>query len=126
MYGGHVTADTGTALVHTAPEHGYDDFVVGNKYGLTPFATVDNAGVFTADGGEWSGWNVLKANNSIVARLREVGALLHSKNFAHQYPHCWRCHNPLIFRATEQWFFSIDHIGLRHKLFCTTARCKCF
>jgi isoleucyl-tRNA synthetase len=116
MYGGHVTADTGTGLVHTAPGHGYDDFVVGRKYGLAPFTPVDDAGMFTADGGEWVGQNVFKANNSIVARLREVGALLHSHNYAHQYPHCWRCHNPLIFRATEQWFVSIDHNGLRQKL----------
>ncbi len=116
MYGGHVTADTGTGLVHTAPGHGYDDFVIGRQYGLAPFTPVDNAGVFTADGGEWSGWNVFKANNSIVARLRESGALIHSHNYAHQYPHCWRCHNPLIFRATEQWFVSIDHNGLRQKL----------
>jgi isoleucyl-tRNA synthetase len=116
MYGGHVTADTGTGLVHTAPGHGYDDFVIGREYGLAPFTPVDSAGVFTADGGEWSGWNVFKANNSIVARLREVGALIHSHNYAHQYPHCWRCHNPLIFRATEQWFVSIDHNGLRQKL----------
>jgi isoleucyl-tRNA synthetase len=116
MYGGHVTADTGTGLVHTAPGHGYDDFVVGRKYGLAPFTPVDDAGMFTADGGEWVGQNVFKANNSIVARLREVGALLHSHNYAHQYPHCWRCHNPLIFRATEQWFVSIDHNDLRKKL----------
>jgi isoleucyl-tRNA synthetase len=116
MYGGHVTADTGTGLVHTAPGHGYDDFVVGSRYGLTPFTPVDNAGVFTADGGEWAGQNVFRANKSIVARLGAVGALLHSHNFAHSYPHCWRCHNPLIFRATEQWFVSIDHNDLRRKL----------
>ena len=116
MYGGHVTADTGTGLVHTAPGHGYDDFVIGNKYGLTPFTPVDNAGVFTGDGGEWRGQNVFRANNSIVARLREDGALLHSQNYTHQYPHCWRCKNPLIFRATEQWFVNIDHDGLRQKL----------
>jgi isoleucyl-tRNA synthetase len=116
MYGGHVTADTGTGLVHTAPGHGYDDFVIGNKYGLTPLTPVDNAGVFTGDGGEWRGQNVFRANNSIVARLRENGALLHSHNYTHQYPHCWRCKNPLIFRATEQWFVNIDHDGLRQKL----------
>ena len=116
MYGEHVTADTGTGLVHTAPGHGYEDFVVGKKYGLTPFTPVDDAGTFTADGGEWAGQNVFKANNSIVAKLKLVGALLEARNFAHQYPHCWRCKNPLIFRATEQWFLSIDHNGLRAKL----------
>ncbi|MDO8430955.1 MAG: class I tRNA ligase family protein, partial [Candidatus Binatus sp.] len=116
MYGGHVTADTGTGLVHTAPGHGYEDFVVGKTYGLAPFTPVDNGGVFTADGGEWAGQNVFKANNSIVAKLKSVGALLNARNFAHSYPHCWRCKNPLIFRATEQWFLSIDHAGLRAKL----------
>jgi isoleucyl-tRNA synthetase len=116
MYADHVTADAGTGLVHTAPGHGYEDFVVGQRYGVTPFTPVDNAGVFTIDGGEWEGLNVFKANDSIVARLRERGALLKVHNFKHSYPHCWRCHNPLIFRATEQWFVSIEHDGLRQKL----------
>ncbi len=116
MYGEHVTADTGTGLVHTAPGHGYEDFVVGKAYGLTPLTPVDNAGIFTADVGEWAGLNVFKANDSIVARLREAGALLSTRNFSHSYPHCWRCRNPLIFRATEQWFVSIDHKELRQKV----------
>ena len=126
MYGGHVTADTGTGLVHTAPGHGYDDFVIGRQYGLPPFTPVDSAGLFTADAGEWAGQNVFRANNSIVARLRERGALLHAQNYAHQYPHCWRCHNPLIFRATEQWFISIDHKELRQKLIAAIDAVKWF
>ena len=126
MYGDHVTAETGTGLVHTAPGHGYEDFVVGGKYGLTPFTPVDNAGIFTADGGEWAGWNVFKANDSIVARLRSSGALLHSKKFPHSYPHCWRCKNPLIFRATEQWFVSIDHDSLRAKVIAAIDDAKWF
>jgi len=116
MYAEHVTADAGTGLVHTAPGHGYEDFVVGKAYGLAPFVPVDGGGVFTADGGEWAGQNVFKANESIVERIRSVGALLHAQDFSHSYPHCWRCHNPLIFLATEQWFVSIDHNGLRAKV----------
>ena len=116
MYAEHVTADTGTGLVHTAPGHGYEDFVVGKAYGLMPFTPVDGGGAFTADGGEWAGQNVFKANKSIVERIGAAGALLHAQNFSHSYPHCWRCHNPLIFLATEQWFVSIDHNGLRAKV----------
>ncbi len=116
MYAEHVTADAGTGLVHTAPGHGYEDFVVGKAYGLTPFTPVDGGGVFTAEGGQWAGQNVFKANKSIVERLAAAGALLHAQNFSHSYPHCWRCHNPLIFLATEQWFVSIDHNELRVKV----------
>ena len=116
MYAEHVTADAGTGLVHTAPGHGYEDFVAGKAYGLTPFTPVDGGGVFTAEGGEWAGQNVFKANKPIVERLRAAGALLHAQNFSHSYPHCWRCHNPLIFLATEQWFVSIDHNHLRVKV----------
>ncbi|MGH7925245.1 MAG: isoleucine--tRNA ligase [Candidatus Binatus sp.] len=116
MYAEHVTSDAGTGLVHTAPGHGYEDFVVGQKYGVAPFVPVDGDGVFTRDGGEWEGQNVFKANNSIVEKLRTAGALLHTQKLSHSYPHCWRCHNPLIFLATEQWFVSIDHDGLRGKI----------
>jgi len=114
MYGPHVTADDGTGLVHTAPGHGYEDFVVGTKYGLQPVTPVDGSGVFTS--GEWQGQNVFKANPLIVEHLKKIGALLHDETLAHRYPHCWRCHNPLIFLATEQWFINIDHQGLREKM----------
>ena len=116
MYAAHVTADAGTGLVHTAPGHGYEDFVVGRAYRLTPFTPVDGNGMFTDEGGEWARQNVFKANKPIVDKLRSVGALLHAKDFSHSYPHCWRCHNPLIFLATEQWFVSIEHDGLRTKV----------
>jgi isoleucyl-tRNA synthetase len=116
MFADHVTADAGTGLVHTAPGHGYEDFVVGTQYGLKPFTPVDTKGTFTAEGGEWAGQNVFKANDSIVAKLREIGALLHSEKLSHSYPHCWRCKNPLIFLATEQWFMRIDHEGLRGRM----------
>jgi isoleucyl-tRNA synthetase len=116
MYGDHVTADAGTGLVHTAPGHGYEDFVVGSEYGLKPFTPVDSAGIFTAEAGEWAGKNVFKANDFIVERLRGDGALLHAHSFSHSYPHCWRCKNPLIFLAAEQWFMRIDHDGLRRRV----------
>jgi isoleucyl-tRNA synthetase len=116
MYGEHVTGDAGTGLVHTAPGHGYEDFVIGSQYGLAPYTPVDDQGRFTKDAGEWQGRNVFEANDSIVAKLREVGALVAARKVSHQYPHCWRCHQPLIFRATEQWFLRIDHAGLRGRV----------
>jgi isoleucyl-tRNA synthetase len=124
MYGEHVTAEAGTGLVHTAPGHGYEDFVVGGAYGLKPFTPVDEAGVFTREGGQWAGRNVFDANDSIVARLDAAGALLHSEAFAHSYPHCWRCKNPLIFRAAEQWFLRIDHRELRRRVIDEIERVK--
>jgi isoleucyl-tRNA synthetase len=116
MYGDHVTTETGTGLVHTAPGHGYEDFVVGAKYGLSPYTPVDNEGRFTTDAGQWAGQNVFQANDSIVERLRETGALLAAHQYSHSYPHCWRCKNPLIFRATEQWFLKVDHLELRRRI----------
>ncbi|MFI5353013.1 MAG: isoleucine--tRNA ligase [Candidatus Binatales bacterium] len=116
MFGDHVTADAGTGLVHTAPGHGYEDFVTGERYGLTPLTPVDDGGVFTAEAGEYAGRNVFAANDAIVAKLRERGALLHAETLAHSYPHCWRCRKPLIFRATEQWFMEVDHESLRKRV----------
>jgi isoleucyl-tRNA synthetase len=116
MYGPHVAGDTGTGLVHTAPGHGYEDFVVGGQYGLKPFTPVDSAGVFTMEAGPYAGQNVFAANDAIVADLRKSGALVHAETLEHSYPHCWRCRNPLIFLATEQWFLSIDHQGLRGRV----------
>ncbi len=124
MYGSHVTADAGTGLVHTAPGHGYEDFVVGNQYGLKPMTPVNGAGVFTS--GEWEGKNVFDANPLVVERLKSMGALLHAETLAHSYPHCWRCHNPLIFLATEQWFLSIGHDGLRQKMVAEIDGAKWF
>jgi isoleucyl-tRNA synthetase len=124
MFGDHVTADAGTGLVHTAPGHGYEDFVVGNKYGLKTFTPVDDAGRFTADAGEWVGRNVFEANPAIVDHLRSIGALLKVETLSHSYPHCWRCKNPLIFRATEQWFLRVDHNGLRERALAEVDRVK--
>jgi isoleucyl-tRNA synthetase len=117
MFGEHVTADAGTGLVHTAPGHGYEDYVIGLQYGLKAFTPVDDAGVFTADAGAaYAGRNVFEANDVVVEMLKDSGALLHAETIAHSYPHCWRCKNALIFRATEQWFLRIDHEGLRKRL----------
>jgi len=115
MFGDHVTADTGTGLVHTAPGHGYEDFVIGTRYGLPILTPVDDGGVFTAQAGEWVGRRVFEANDAIVEKLRSIGALLEVEKLSHSYPHCWRCKNPLIFRATEQWFLRIDHEMLRDR-----------
>jgi len=113
VYGEHVTADSGTGLVHTAPGHGYEDFVTGQQYGLAVLTPVDDAGIFTSEAGVYAGRNVFKANSEIVEDLRKSGALLHGEEMGHSYPHCWRCKNPLIFRATEQWFLRVDHDGMR-------------
>ncbi|MDQ3063342.1 MAG: isoleucine--tRNA ligase [Acidobacteriota bacterium] len=99
---------SGTGCVHTAPGHGHDDFLIGKLYGLEVYCPVDNAGRFTAEVEHFAGENIFKANPKIVEFLRESGALLYSENYNHRYPHCWRCKNPVIFRATPQWFVSMD------------------
>jgi isoleucyl-tRNA synthetase len=106
------TGKAGTGCVHTAPGHGHDDFVIGRRYGLEPYCPVDNAGRFTPDVEHFAGERVFEANANIVEFLRETGALLFSENYAHRYPHCWRCKNPVIFRATPQWFISLDRAGV--------------
>lgn len=111
----HVTADAGTGCVHTAPGHGYEDFQVGLKYGLATLTPVDSEGRFTADAGPYVGRKVFETNHAIVDDLAANGRLVHAEKLSHSYPHCWRCKNPLIFRATEQWFLRIDHAGLREK-----------
>ncbi len=102
------TGKAGTGLVHTAPGHGHDDFVIGTRYGLDIYCPVDNAGRFTTEVERFAGERVFEANARIVEFLREQGSLLFSEDYAHRYPHCWRCKNPVIFRATPQWFISLD------------------
>jgi isoleucyl-tRNA synthetase len=99
---------SGTGCVHTAPGHGADDFRIGTEYGLEIYCPVDNAGNFTLDVEYFGGENIFKANPRIVELMKERGVLLHSENYNHRYPHCWRCKNPVIFRATPQWFISMD------------------
>ncbi|HZW97036.1 MAG TPA: isoleucine--tRNA ligase [Candidatus Eremiobacteraceae bacterium] len=103
----YVTMDTGTGVVHTAPSHGAEDFITGVKYGLDATSNVDEKGILRNGLPEYSGKRVWEANQPIVDLLKSRGALLHAEKTEHSYPHCWRCHNPVIFRATEQWFISM-------------------
>ncbi|MBI2963813.1 MAG: isoleucine--tRNA ligase [Deltaproteobacteria bacterium] len=113
---GHVTLDAGTGLVHTAPGHGQEDYEVGLRYGLEVYAPVDAQGRFTTEVDGLGGEFVFDADPSIIARLRESGRLLNAEKLRHSYPHCWRCRNPVIFRATDQWFVSMEHGGLRRRV----------
>jgi isoleucyl-tRNA synthetase len=107
--GDYVTMDAGTGLVHTAPGAGEDDFQTGKRENLPILSPVDEAGRFTASVRKYAGKKVLEANAEIVEDLRAAGALLHvDPKFRHEYPHCWRCKKPVIFRATVQWFIRID------------------
>ena len=111
----HVTLDQGTGLVHTAPGHGVEDYAVGVRYGLEPYAPIDDGGRFTDQVPDWSGMSVFEANPAIVGRLKELGVLVASERIAHSYPHCWRCKKPVIFRATPQWFIRMDRNDLRRR-----------
>jgi isoleucyl-tRNA synthetase len=104
----YVTMDTGTGVVHTAPSHGAEDFATGIRYKLDPTCDVDAAGRIHNGLPEYDGLQVFKANPVIIEVLKTHGALLHEEKIEHSYPHCWRCHNPVIFRATEQWFISME------------------
>ena len=115
LLGDHVTLEAGTGCVHTAPGHGQEDYEVGLRYGLKAFNPVDDHGVFVEDTPVVAGEHVFKANAIMVEHLQHCGALLASNPIKHSYPHCWRCHKPLIFRATPQWFISMDHNDLRAK-----------
>ncbi len=126
----YVTMDTGTGIVHTAPGHGKEDFETGHRYGLEVLTPVDGAGRYTAAAGEYDGQNFQglrvttmgdkkgrdsEGNEALIAALTKSGNLLSRARFEHSYPHCWRCHSPLIYRATVQWFMNIDHDGFRQK-----------
>ena len=104
----YVTLDQGSGIVHTAPGHGAEDFVTGQKYGIEIYAPLDDNGVYLEGLPEYKGQDVFTANPIIVKLLADHGALLASHPYKHTYPHCWRCHNPVIFRATEQWFIKMD------------------
>src|SRR6516225_4669514 len=104
----YVAMDTGTGVVHTAPSHGAEDFATGVKYGLDATSHVDEKGILRDGLPEYNGLKVFDANAPIVALLEKRGALLHQEKLEHSYPHCWRCHQPIIFRATEQWFISME------------------
>ncbi len=111
----YVSMEDGTGLVHTAPGHGMEDYLTGQKYGLPTIMPVNERGLFDGTAGEFAGTHVFKANDAIIERLKSNGALLHPESLRHSYPHCWRCKEPVIFRATVQWFINVDHKELRKK-----------
>ncbi len=115
IYGDHVTLDTGTGAVHTAPGHGADDYEVGLKFNIPVLMPVDDDGKFMQGGGPWAGKDAVESNEDIIAWLDEDNALIAREDISHSYPHCWRCKRPVIFRATTQWFVSMDKTGLREK-----------
>ena len=115
LLGDNVTLEAGTGCVHTAPGHGQDDYELGLKEGLQIYNPVDNHGKYLADVEFFGGQQVFPANKSVIDKLIEVGALLHTAPIVHSYPHCWRCKKPIIFRATEQWFISMKANDLRDK-----------
>ncbi len=108
ILGEHVTLEQGTGCVHTAPGHGEEDFLIGMKYGLPALNPVDDKGYFTEAAGEYQGMYYAKANDAIVKDLVKIGAMFAHSDMLHSYPHCWRCKGPVIFRATEQWFASVE------------------
>jgi isoleucyl-tRNA synthetase len=110
----YVSVEDGTGLVHTAPGHGAEDYQTGRVYQLSILSPVDESGRFTAEAPEWlTGLQVFAGNKVIIDRLKASGHLFHEQPLVHSYPHCWRCKKPVIFRATEQWFISVDHNDLR-------------
>ncbi|UCF95308.1 MAG: isoleucine--tRNA ligase, partial [Desulfobacterales bacterium] len=115
ILGPHVTLEAGTGCVHTAPGHGREDYDAGLLYGLDVYSPVDDQGRFTEDVDFFKGQFVFAANQAINVKLRERGALVSEGTIEHSYPHCWRCKEPVIFRATPQWFISMDKTGLRQK-----------
>lgn len=113
IYGNHVTLDSGTGAVHTAPGHGQDDYLVGLEFDLPILMPVDDNGVLTEEAGRFAGLSVDDSNPEIIAWLKEQGTLVAHVDINHSYPHCWRCHEPVIFRATDQWFVAMDKNDLR-------------
>ncbi|MCP3944403.1 MAG: isoleucine--tRNA ligase [Desulfobacteraceae bacterium] len=115
ILGDHVTLEAGTGCVHTAPGHGADDHLAAKKYGLDCYSPVEDNGVFSKDVELFGGQFIFKANKAINEVLEERNALLKNENLSHSYPHCWRCKKPVIYRATPQWFISMDKLDLRKK-----------
>ncbi len=113
ILGGHVTLEAGTGCVHTAPGHGREDYDMALEYGLDVYSPVDDNGRFTRDVDFFAGQYVFDANRNVTAKLKEVGRLILEKEISHSIRHCWRCKQPVIFRATEQWFISMDKNDLR-------------
>ncbi len=116
ILGEHVTLEAGTGAVHTAPGHGQEDYDAGLRYGLDIYAPVDHKARFTKEAGVFAGEHVQKANKGVIGLLQEKSKLLAQEKLSHSYPHCWRCKNPVIFRATEQWFISMQKNDLLKKV----------
>ncbi|MFD0966579.1 isoleucine--tRNA ligase [Seminibacterium arietis] len=115
ILGDHVTTDGGTGLVHTAPDHGQDDFIVAKKYNLEMAGLINNAGVFNDNAEFFTGKGVFESNDLVIAKLKETNRLLKLEKIRHSYPHCWRHKTPIIFRATPQWFVGMETQGLREQ-----------
>ncbi|HDR0634197.1 isoleucine--tRNA ligase [Pasteurella multocida] len=115
ILGDHVTTDGGTGLVHTAPDHGHDDYIIAQKNGIEMAGLICNDGLFKADVPFFAGKGVFESNDLVVAKLQEVGAMLKFSKIKHSYPHCWRHKTPIIFRATPQWFIGMEKQGLRQQ-----------
>ncbi len=113
IYGDHVTLDTGTGAVHTAPGHGQDDYLVGLEFDIPLLMPVDDNGCFTDEAAQFAGLDTDEANPVIIEWLKGEGTLVAKQEILHSYPHCWRCHQPVIFRATDQWFVSMEKNNLR-------------
>jgi isoleucyl-tRNA synthetase len=111
----YVTTDAGTGCVHTAPGHGADDYQTGLRYGLDIFSPVDNEGVYTSEAGPYAGQQIPAVNKVINQDMRNLGVLIHQSDINHSYPHCWRCKKPVMYRATPQWFISMEINDLRVK-----------
>ncbi|MDO8682293.1 MAG: isoleucine--tRNA ligase [Armatimonadota bacterium] len=117
VFASYVTLEDGAGIVHTAPGHGREDFQTGQKFKLPIINPVNEKGVFTDEAGQFAGLRVLKeGNDAVVEALRATGALLASGFVTHSYPHCWRCHQPVIFRTTVQWFLNMEHNDLRKRI----------
>ncbi len=120
----YVTTDAGTGCVHTAPGHGTDDYQTGLRYGLDILSPIDNEGVYTDEAGPYAGERVPGVNSRIIADMEESGVLVKQSGISHSYPHCWRCKKPVMYRATPQWFISMDNNGLREKALAEIEQVK--
>lgn len=108
IVGEHVTLDAGTGCVHTAPGHGLEDYEVGQRYKIGVLSPLDNRGIFTSEAGQFEGLSYKEGNNAVIEALEKENALLKCSEISHSYPHCWRCKNPVIYRATSQWFVDVE------------------
>ena len=120
----YVSTETGTGVVHIAPGHGYEDYQIGLRYGLEIFSPLDGKGRYNANVPQFKGVHVFKANELVINDLTERGLLIFSAPITHSYPHCWRCHKPVIFRATDQWFIGVDRHDMRKKAIEAVGKVK--